>query len=130
MIVTGYFARIKHYVNLPLVSVALYKPKWLTTPVLDYPDLYPTDKMLRNYRENHDINQYIYDYYSQVLLKLDVSKVAKDLDNKILLCYEKSSDFCHRHIISYWLCSHGYEAKEYNVNCFTVLFTISSGTVA
>ena len=35
-------------------------------------------------------------------------------DNIILLCYEKSGDFCHRHILADWLEENfGYKVKEY-----------------
>lgn len=30
-----------------------------------------------------------------------------------LLCYEKSDDFCHRHLLSKWLSEHGYSCSEY-----------------
>ena len=39
----------------------------------------------------------------QVLSKLVAEKVYTDLDNSILLCYEESSKFCHRHIVATWL---------------------------
>ena len=46
---------------------------------------------------------YISEYMIQVLSKLDSEKVYTDLDNSILLCYEESSKFCHRHIVASWL---------------------------
>ena len=45
---------------------------------------------------------YIREYYKEVLSKLDVNKVAAELDEKILLCYEYSTDFCHRQIVASW----------------------------
>jgi hypothetical protein len=29
-----------------------------------------------------------------------------------LLCYEKPSDFCHRHLVADWLNENGYDVKE------------------
>lgn len=46
---------------------------------------------------------YIENYYNLVLSKLDPNEVYEDLNNSILLCYEDSSDFCHRHIVAVWL---------------------------
>ena len=33
---------------------------------------------------------------------MDVNKVYEELDNKILLCYEGPSAFCHRQIVAAW----------------------------
>lgn len=47
------------------------------------------------------------DYTAAYLLKLedvDPFKVVDDLDDgSVLLCYEISSDFCHRHIAAEWI---------------------------
>ena len=46
---------------------------------------------------------------------LDPHEVYKYLDNKILLCYERPEDFCHRHIIANWFKAYGHECKELDV---------------
>lgn len=46
---------------------------------------------------------YIENYYKEVLSKLDPEEVYRDLNNSILLCYEDSNEFCHRHIVAEWL---------------------------
>jgi uncharacterized protein YeaO (DUF488 family) len=51
-------------------------------------------------------------YREQTLNKLDPSKVAKKLEGKTLLCYEKSEDFCHRHIVAKWLRENGFACEE------------------
>lgn len=33
--------------------------------------------------------------------------------NIVLLCYEKPTDFCHRHLVAQWLIENGFECKEY-----------------
>ena len=54
-----------------------------------------------------------FNYYKyETLDKLDPHKVAVDLEGKTLLCYEKSEDFCHRHIVAAWLRHYGYEVEE------------------
>lgn len=52
--------------------------------------------------EEENNKYYIREYYKQVLSKLDPNQVYKELDNSILLCYEKNEEFCHRHIVSAW----------------------------
>ena len=53
---------------------------------------------------DYDINNkyYIEEYYKHVLSKLNPEQVYNELDNSILLCYEKNIEFCHRHIVAAW----------------------------
>ena len=51
-------------------------------------------------------------YRQEVLSKLDVHQVARDLDGKVLLCFERTRDYCHRHIVAKWLNENGYECVE------------------
>lgn len=45
--------------------------------------------------------------YLKILDKLDPQKVVDELgDGAIMLCYESPKDFCHRHIVSFWLNKH------------------------
>ena len=51
---------------------------------------------------------------------LNAESVYRDLeklsngDDCVLLCYEKSGDFCHRHLVANWLSDNlGIEVKEY-----------------
>lgn len=48
-------------------------------------------------------NFYIREYYIQVLQYLNPQQVLQDLKDAIMLCYESSLDFCHRHIVAAWL---------------------------
>lgn len=58
---------------------------------------------------------YISNYYNKVLSALNPHEIAEELgENVVLLCYEKSSDFCHRHIIAEWFKLYGIETKELN----------------
>ena len=45
---------------------------------------------------------YIQEFWKEVLSKLDPSQVYKELDDSVLLCYESSELFCHRHIVAAW----------------------------
>ena len=46
---------------------------------------------------------YVKHFYDEVLKNLDPNKVYNDLDGAVLLCYEESYEFCHRHIVASWL---------------------------
>ena len=67
----------------------------------------------QKYKQNHDEEYYILNYYKEVLSKLDPTQVLNDLDGKILLCYEKETEFCHRFLVADWLkFKLGIEVKE------------------
>lgn len=52
--------------------------------------------------EEENMEYYIREYWIEVLSKLDPIDVYKDLDNHILVCYEKPEEFCHRQIVAAW----------------------------
>lgn len=117
MVLTGYFAQAKKYKekNLTLVNIALVKPEWFKESTEAYPDLYPTREMLYEFNYSGNIDNYI-NSYSEILSKLNPEKVYRDLNNKIILCYEKPTDFCHRHLVAIWLNQNGFECREFNVS--------------
>ena len=59
--------------------------------------------------KNHNNDFYIKHFYSEVLDNLNPQDVYNKLyelsvgKDCVLLCYEKSDDFCHRHIVAKWL---------------------------
>ena len=95
-----------------------------------YPALAPKKEFWRKWKDNigkvsfeENTKFYITEYWNQVLSKLDPHVIACDLNNKILLCYEENTAFCHRHIVAEWLelflgesvpevVSDGYDLKE------------------
>lgn len=108
-IYTSYFAGIKKY-NLEInscISIALYNPKGLKIDV--YPKLFPTKSILNDYKSGKITNsEYIKRYKNEVLYKLNPKYVSKELNDKILICYESPYGFCHRKIVSEWLNDSGY----------------------
>lgn len=105
MIQTSYFAKYKGDNS---ISIALYKPKWFKGE--SYLKLAPPSFLLNRYKSGEiSEEQYIEIYKGYVLSKLNPQEVYNDLDGKVLLCYERSSDFCHRHIVAEWL------SKELNI---------------
>lgn len=74
--------------------------------------LFPTEELLHNYKKGIiTVQEYVEQYRGQ-LEKLDVHRAYRALDGKILLCWEPSEEFCHRHIVSSWFRFHKYDCFE------------------
>ena len=53
--------------------------------------------------EYENTKYYIESYYKEVLSKVDLEELLFKEENPILLCYEDSKDFCHRHVLAEFL---------------------------
>lgn len=108
---------------------------------IEYKKLAPKRDFLVQYKRGYDKDKYISCYNDQILkyltpegviediinmlnqdrrlaLELDESKYGLKLWNNpniniALICYEKSGDFCHRHIVADWLKASGIEVNEW-----------------
>ena len=103
---TSYFSSkkiIKRDINL--VSICRKVPTWFTVPCKSYKQLQPSLDLVMNYRSGKITKQeYTNQYYNDVLNKLDPAKTYQELgEDAVLLCYEQSGEFCHRHIVAKWL---------------------------
>lgn len=122
---TSYFSKIK---SLPddIIPIAICAKAPNFYKGLTYKKLAPGYEMLMDWKKHKDDDLYIYRYYKSVLDKLDAKEVVQDLlalVNKdmsliqtpqiCLVCYEKSSDFCHRHLVAEWLTDQGWPCKEF-----------------
>ena len=113
MIYTSYFAAMRKMTDeqkAQCVSIARWTPRGIDIP--SYLKAAPPSDLLKDYKDGTVSKEYVNITYSFQLSKLTAEEVAKDLDGKILLCFEKPGDFCHRHILAEWLRSHGYECEE------------------
>ena len=125
MIYTSYFGKIK---SLPKsiipISICGKAPDWYTG--LQYKKLAPKYHFFMKWKETNDNDYYINHYHSEVLDKLDAQFVIADLKHLCnesmysdidicLICYEKPSEFCHRHLVAEWLRNNGYECKEIDI---------------
>ena len=87
-----------------------------------YKKLVPPWYVVKAYQENGDKEQYIRDYTRLVLDQLDPQDVVKQLKDRVgyndvaLVCYEKSEDFCHRHLVADWLRNAGYDVEEFDTH--------------
>ena len=57
----------------------------------------------------------------EVLVQLNADTVFKELSalsggqTFALICYERPSDFCHRHLVAEWFCKNGYRCEEIDI---------------
>ena len=131
MIYTSYFAKLKTLPkNIIPISICGKAPDWYQG--LQYKKLAPKYDFFMKWKENHNNDYYIKCFNEQVLNKLNAEQVVKELDNLLLnetlaidysgdlkevprialICYEKPSDFCHRHLVADWLNKNDVECKE------------------
>ena len=136
MIYTSYFAKLKTLPkNIIPISICGKAPNWYQG--LQYKKLAPKYDFFMKWKENHDNDYYIEHFNDEVLKMLSVPKVLVDLQVLIpdyikskmnapvwvnkdwhiaLICYEKPTDFCHRHLVADWLNKNGVECKEWEDN--------------
>lgn len=118
-IYTSYFAKAYQFPDdkYTCIAISVGVPKAIN--VKSYKKLAPLWNIVQEYKNNGgDIERYKSRYYNEVLNKLDVCEVYKELKELsgdkgvVLLCYEgiKNNDFCHRHLVSQWFRQNGYEA--------------------
>lgn len=123
MIYTSYFAKLKSLPeNIIPISICGKAPEWYKG--LQYKKLAPKYDFFMEWKKNHDNDYYIKCFNEQVLDKLNLLDVMGDLIDMTmevknepkdiaLVCYEKPSDFCHRHLVSDWLNKNGISCREY-----------------
>jgi hypothetical protein len=105
---TSYFFSPKLNNDQKLVSIARKPPGNLVTKfpkILVYKPLCPSWNLVMSYKSGKITKeQYTDHYYSEILDNLDPAKTYQELgEDSILLCWERSDKFCHRHIVSKWL---------------------------
>lgn len=117
-IYTSYFGVAKKLPKeLIQISVCLNPPRGYSG--LEYKVIAPNWDILSSWKRNPNTDNYIRAYNSQILNKLNQSTVYHQLKELsggkdcVLLCYEKSTDFCHRHLFAEWMNKAGYNVKEF-----------------
>lgn len=118
MIYTSYFAKAnKLPENIVPISISAKPPRGYKG--LQYKKLAPTYQILMNWKESGNTEEYIEEYDYNVLCDLNPTRVVVELHQMsegkdiALLCFEKSEDFCHRHLVAEWLTKAGFECSEY-----------------
>lgn len=121
MVYTSYFAKLN---KLPRdiipISICGKAPTWYDG--LQYKKLAPKYDFFMKWKETHDNDYYIEHFQTEVLDELNIDKVIDELGYLMsydqskdicLLCYEKPTDFCHRHLVADWLNKNGIMCEEY-----------------
>lgn len=120
MIYTSYFANMRNITeDVVFLSIARYNPKGVYIP--KYDKFIPPKGILENYKHNkfYTEERYKEDYYRFILNERDPFNIYIDLEDiskgkdVVLLCYEKSENFCHRHLVREWFNDHGIKCEEY-----------------
>lgn len=136
MIYTSYFAQLRNMPeNVIPISICGKAPDWYDG--LQYKKLAPKYGFFTEWKKTHDNNFYIEHFNNEVLKMLSVPKVLADLQMLIpdyikskmdvpvwvnkdwhiaLICYERPTDFCHRHLVSKWLNENHIECNEFTKN--------------
>ena len=112
-IYTSYFANIKKLDKdmYTFVSISLYPPKWYEGKV--YKKVAPSNEILMDWKQGNKDDEakshYERMYNFKILRKLSAKDILNDLQELsegkdiVLLCFEKSMDFCHRHLLARFL---------------------------
>jgi len=117
MIYTTYYANLRKLPdNIVPIAISRGVPNWFQGKT--YSKLAPPWSLVSAWKENGNEDEYR-EVYFKILEQLDVDKVVKELidlagtDDIALVCYEKPSDFCHRHMVAGWLEMNGYLCDEW-----------------
>lgn len=121
MIYTGYYAKLKKYENEGLYPIAISGkvPDFYTKAY--WSDFAPRYDMFLEWKSGKIDNfQYTVQYkeWLNSLDKQEIRDIIKELEDEnktiIFLCYEKSGEFCHRHVLADWLEENlGMRVEEY-----------------
>lgn len=121
MIYTSYFAKLKSLPgNIIPISICGKAPDWYKG--LQYKKLAPKYDFFMEWKKTHSNEYYIKCFQEQVIDKLNILEVIRNLidisnisagENICLICYEKPSDFCHRHLVAKWLNDNGFKCEEW-----------------
>ena len=107
-IYTSYFANLKNLEKDDIVPIGIccYPPKWFKGPNLRA--IAPSPDILEKCKSSHA--EYEKRYRAEVLSLFKDANILLERISFIscgkdaaLCCYEKPSDFCHRHILAKWL---------------------------
>lgn len=124
MIYTSYFAKLKELENHNIIPISICgkAPDWYKG--LQYKKLAPKYGFFMEWKKNHDNDYYIEHFQKEVLDGLNATEVILDFsrmdygfnvgeNNIALICYEKPSDFCHRHLVAEWLRKNRFKCEEW-----------------
>lgn len=135
---TSYFAKLKSLPkNIIPISICGKAPEWYKGK--QYKKLAPRYEFFMEWKKNHNNDYYVKCFNEQVLSNLnahhvydDLYDIAEEFVNTLpeedirkqhqqlgfpyvvaLICYEKPTDFCHRHLVADWLNKSNIKCSEW-----------------
>ena len=134
MIYTSYFGKLRSLPdNIIPISITMGAPPWFNG--VNYNKLSPKYDFFSEWKRDGDDERFSKCFREQVLDKLSPLRIVSELQlmipneikekmqspiyineevNIALICYEKSSDFCHRHLVADWLTENGFKCEEWS----------------
>lgn len=113
MIYVSYYGNHRKFPqDFKTVSISRFIPKYMKVDKHAI-ELAPSQKLLNDYKAG-SINNAAYTeiFTKDVINQLNPKEIFEKYDNCVLLCYEKTGDFCHRTLVQKWLNEAGFECKE------------------
>lgn len=123
---TSYFANQRNFpIGSVPIAICAKAPDWFNGPC--YKSLAPKYETLMNYKNGGSWSDYVKDFKETVLYCRNIKDIMTDLEDIVhtqtteddpvvlLLCYEKPSDPCHRHLVANWFYDNGVECTEYGM---------------
>lgn len=88
------------YKNKPEgVAISRGVPKWFKGDKLM--ELCPSWALIKNTKLSEQ--EWVEEYHKEVLCNLDPHGIAEKVEGKVLLCWEKPGEFCHRRVVAEWI---------------------------
>lgn len=101
-----------HQQKFQLISISVTKPSWCQRTCKT---LAPSWSLFVDYQHREiDDREYLRRFKQQLacISAERIAAAAQKLNNSVLLCWEPSEQFCHRHIVAAWLRYNGVECYE------------------
>ena len=116
MIYTSYFANLRN-IDSSIVPIAIcqYPPQYWKGLV--YKRVAPTYEIM-SLAKSGKVKMFK-DEYEEFILTMDIDYIVEELydmadsDDIVLVCFEKTGDVCHRHVLADILRMNGYPVKEW-----------------
>lgn len=95
------------------IGIARYQPRWFSGRNMKH--LAPTSYMLSDKCSSEEYLR----LYDDLLNNLNLDELRKQFEiighDIALCCYEKPTDFCHRHLLADYLNKNGFDVQEFGV---------------
>jgi len=99
---TSYFSHPGISSDPRAVSIARYAPRWWGKG-RRFIQLAPSAALLQAAKDGLLWPEYVRRYNKEVLSILDPASIYAELQNSILICYERDPRECHRSLVASWI---------------------------